>query len=1479
MSVNSLNIFDRAKGFMGGLPCDPALNDISVNARDSPSLSCIAPLDLSKASQTLKVPLLGKKADVETVGATEGPLDLSVRKRVGEEPVSPSPVKRLALTVDSRRVETAPRPADNVSVVKPLSDRTSIFPKPAHTNTDSLRRSPCAALNAPFSSGKWAPVIPLVSEKGTPSVVNVRGKTVKVSPVRPQIKGRPVGEVQPNPINRQCISDIVKPLKDKTDSSPESNLSRTCDSSLCSRGGSRIATAVCKPLTKDGDPVVETNNNCTLSGFTSLSNGGVPHASAFRPLQTSPVTTVTSPHTDSNHLNSDHATVTHSSTSAKSKTGRSGNIHSSQVLNVPTYNPSRTKPEYKITLATKRRASQSKTSDRPPGRQLCTKDTVVSTSEGSSSVPSASVGSPGETQNRSNPDVKPVNISDDSDMISVYISNAQLAQTIISRSQSIIRSSSRNKSNDSSYQNVKCDNSKDVAESSADICQTNGGPLRETDISETVHQDTSVYTPSVGVAGNIETETVLTCSTVKTPSVEMANDQCSDKRPSQKEQNKDTKKAKRRPKLTKKGSETGVSVPSSLTLKIPVELDSTAGSKKADGVCAEVGVVVGKNVSHDKFIVPVLESMATEKAKESLGLAAECTAANTSSSVTAAVNTPSTKQRQISGDFRSPPELAIVSPAVDEGEPAFLAHSPPMPQLSPNMPVGARSIGPTPTCEASHQPVVPNETQNSLQDSCSSSSSSAASSPEAKIVPAKSAAASQDAINSASPKLSPKKRSPKKSPKLDKVISRCISNLNQIAQEQKAQYETHQDESDQSKNATVADEDVETSFEITYSEPVEDEKAGAVDESGSSDMEIMVVDQNDDDHILPDIPSHPPAQQARGRRRNKPEKSRTSHIEMDTPFKATVQKFLRMDKSPKRSKSPRNRSPKSARSSPENVYSIKYQNGSPLKATFSKSLSFSGELEEHIEPKTDPSPVPKKRGISRAISFTETRTKNSSESERHSSHARRNTWKSTAKLSAFIPTEYHDFTPISWPILSAGKHVNLQFSPEKDISQTRYYQTTILKQFVLNEDESLDPKLCKPDETSPLKVGESPTKPTENTSPEKTTKVEAAGASPVAKPDIQNSPSKTRRGRSAMSPAAATKHPPNSTDSLTPDKQKSDVCDNDKPSPKKTPPKKNEWKAELDQYKRNTRVPEKLIYIPKSLPKGYTKAVKQLEETKKKQQKQEIPLVACSKEPTVEKNPPHQIIRPSPEYFPPLPTQMHCVPNKELPLRLKLCSSPARTPESSPQAKVRTSPDAPLKLTFNLNPGPDDVIEVPPSSLTNITSEDESDEKLSSDKRDRSPIKLKLKLQHQRNNRLKAFVTKKHEIKTLGSRQDPGKVTERTGDQSVNQPSERNKSHLDIVNNNKERSTKTSETSTKSRHSQILEKYRKRADSPRRPKGSSSPRRKFSKKKRKFPKSRMLEELRNTDGYIAEKRWKKNEDLFVDPSQLTREERALQVRF
>ncbi len=39
----------------------------------------------------------------------------------------------------------------------------------------------------------------------------------------------------------------------------------------------------------------------------------------------------------------------------------------------------------------------------------------------------------------------------------------------------------------------------------------------------------------------------------------------------------------------------------------------------------------------------------------------------------------------------------------------------------------------------------------------------------------------------------------------------------------------------------------------------------------------------------------------------------------------------------------------------------------------------------------------------------------------------------------------------------------------------------------------------------------------------------------------------------------------------------------------------------------------------------------------------------------------------------------------------------------------------------------------------------------------------------------------------------------------------------------------------------------------------------------------MLDELRNSDGYVAEKRFKKHEDLFADPSQLGREERALQV--
>ena len=39
----------------------------------------------------------------------------------------------------------------------------------------------------------------------------------------------------------------------------------------------------------------------------------------------------------------------------------------------------------------------------------------------------------------------------------------------------------------------------------------------------------------------------------------------------------------------------------------------------------------------------------------------------------------------------------------------------------------------------------------------------------------------------------------------------------------------------------------------------------------------------------------------------------------------------------------------------------------------------------------------------------------------------------------------------------------------------------------------------------------------------------------------------------------------------------------------------------------------------------------------------------------------------------------------------------------------------------------------------------------------------------------------------------------------------------------------------------------------------------------------MLDELRNSDGYVAEKRFKRHENLFVDPSELGREERALQV--
>ena len=80
--------------------------------------------------------------------------------------------------------------------------------------------------------------------------------------------------------------------------------------------------------------------------------------------------------------------------------------------------------------------------------------------------------------------------------------------------------------------------------------------------------------------------------------------------------------------------------------------------------------------------------------------------------------------------------------------------------------------------------------------------------------------------------------------------------------------------------------------------------------------------------------------------------------------------------------------------------------------------------------------------------------------------------------------------------------------------------------------------------------------------------------------------------------------------------------------------------------------------------------------------------------------------------------------------------------------------------------------------------------------------------------------------------------------------------------------------SKKSKISQILKRQKERDVEERRKKKKQAEEADAKKRKRRS----MLDELRNSDGYVAEKRFKKHEDLFADPSQLGREERALQVK-
>ena len=79
----------------------------------------------------------------------------------------------------------------------------------------------------------------------------------------------------------------------------------------------------------------------------------------------------------------------------------------------------------------------------------------------------------------------------------------------------------------------------------------------------------------------------------------------------------------------------------------------------------------------------------------------------------------------------------------------------------------------------------------------------------------------------------------------------------------------------------------------------------------------------------------------------------------------------------------------------------------------------------------------------------------------------------------------------------------------------------------------------------------------------------------------------------------------------------------------------------------------------------------------------------------------------------------------------------------------------------------------------------------------------------------------------------------------------------------------------KNKITQILKRQKERDVEERRKRKKETQESADAKKKKRRS---MLDELRNSDGYVAEKRFKKHEDLFADPSQLGREERALQVK-
>ncbi len=212
------NIFDKAKEFCHSqMPMRHQL--MSRNDTAKTAVEHMQPLDLSKASKALKVPQSFRKpaqaVEQDLSKSGDEPLDLSIRKRGGDDDWVDSPPPKRVLSSGNLNgsdlmlhsqcgLDTGVN-GDTLKASQ-IPHRTSIFPKPAHTNTDSLRQTGGPRVGPPYgnhllrpSCALWNVVPPMpIAETDHVRTVQCRGKPFKVSPVRPQVNGMPVFSSQQN---------------------------------------------------------------------------------------------------------------------------------------------------------------------------------------------------------------------------------------------------------------------------------------------------------------------------------------------------------------------------------------------------------------------------------------------------------------------------------------------------------------------------------------------------------------------------------------------------------------------------------------------------------------------------------------------------------------------------------------------------------------------------------------------------------------------------------------------------------------------------------------------------------------------------------------------------------------------------------------------------------------------------------------------------------------------------------------------------------------------------------------------------------------------------------------------------------------------------------------------------------------------------------------------------------------------------------